>query len=87
MRARSTSAVAIFVGALLIVVFFVGLAYTKNPGFVQRPYRYDFALEQFCGFCANWWIPAGIIGFPLFLVNLTIALVKESKEGRRKDSE
>lgn len=87
MRARSTSAVAIFVGALLIVIFFVGLTCSNNPGTFQRQYRYDYALEQFCSFCVNWWIPAGIIGFPLFLINLIIALVKESKEDRNRDSE
>ena len=80
MKGRKSSAILIFVGLLLITVFVVGLICEKNPGAFQRKYRYDFALEQFCDFCRNWWLPAGIIGIPTFLVSLLIALRRESKE-------
>ena len=80
MKGRKSSAILIFVGLLLIAVFVVGLICEKNPGAFQRKYRYDFALEQFCDFCRNWWLPAGIIGIPTFLVSLLIALRRESKE-------
>ena len=36
-----------FIGLLLIVVFAVGLAVDGNPSALKRPYRYDYALEQF----------------------------------------
>ena len=80
MKARKSGAVAIFIGVLLIVVFAVGLIVQKNPSALTSKYRYDFALEQFCAFCANWWLPAGIIGIPLFLISLITSLVRESKE-------
>ena len=80
MKARKSGAVAIFIGVLLIVVFAVGLTVQKNPSALISKYRYDFALEQFCAFCANWWLPAGIIGIPLFLISLITSLVRESKE-------
>ena len=80
MKARKSGAVAIFIGVLLIVVFAVGLIVQKNPSALISKYRYDFALEQFCAFCANWWLPSGIIGIPLFLISLITSLVRESKE-------
>ena len=80
MKARKSGAVAIFIGVLLIVVFAVVLIVQKNPSALISKYRYDFALEQFCAFCANWWLPAGIIGIPLFLISLITSLVRESKE-------
>lgn len=80
MRGKKSGAVAIFIGVLLIVIFAVGLICEKNPGAFTRKYRYDFALEQFCAFCTDWWLPAGIIGFPLFLVSLVLSLVREKKE-------
>ena len=80
MKARKSGAIAIFIGVLLIVVFAVGLIVQKNSSALISKYRYDFALEQFCAFCANWWLPAGIIGIPLFLISLITSLVRESKE-------
>ena len=80
MKARKSGAVAIFIGVLLIVVFAVGLIVQTNPSALISKYRYDFVLEQFCAFCANWWLPAGIIGIPLFLISLITSLVRESKE-------
>ena len=56
--ARSTSAVAIFIGALLIVIFAVGLIATKRSDAFMQKNRYDFTLEQFVAFCRNWWIRA-----------------------------
>ena len=80
MKGRKSGAVAIFIGALLIVVFAVGLTCSKNPGAFLQKYRYDFALEQFCAFCASWWLPAGIIGFPTFLIALLISLFREKRD-------
>ncbi len=80
MKGRNSSAVAIFIGLLLIAVFAVGLAVERDPGALSRHYRYDFALEQFGYFCSQVWLPAGIIGFPLFLISLIISLIREKKE-------
>ncbi|MBR2662016.1 MAG: hypothetical protein IKE15_11590 [Clostridia bacterium] len=80
MKGRNSSAVAIFIGLLLIVVFAVGLAVENNPRALTRPHYYDLALEQFGSFCARIWLPAGIIGIPLFLVSLIVSLVREKKE-------
>jgi hypothetical protein len=82
MRGNKSGAVAIFIGVLLIVVFAVGLICEKNPSAFVRKYQYDFALEQFCSFCRDWWLPAGIIGFPLFLISMLLSLVRESKGNR-----
>ncbi len=82
MRSRKSGAVSIFIGCLLIVVFVVGLLYQRNPGTFIRPNRYDFALEQFVAFCGEFWIPAGIIGIPLFLVSLILSLYRENKENK-----
>ena len=80
MKGRKSGAVSIFIGLLLIVVFVVGLICEKNPGAFQRKYRYDYTLEQFCAFCRGWWLPAGILGIPTFLISLLISLRRESKE-------
>jgi hypothetical protein len=62
------------------VIFAVGLTVERNPGALKQRYRYDMALEMFGDFCAAVWLPAGIIGFPLFLVSLIISLIRERKE-------
>ena len=80
MKGRKSAAVWIFIGLLLIIVFAVGLICEKNPSAFLRKYQYDYALEHFCSFCVNWWLPAGIIGFPMFLISLIISLSRESKE-------
>ena len=59
MKGRNSGAVMIFICALLIVIFFVGMAVDKNPGALSRPYRYNLALDQFGWFCAQVWLPAG----------------------------
>ena len=80
MNGRNSGAVAIFIGCLLIVIFVVGLVLDGNPGALQRKYRYDYALEQFGAFCSKVWLPAGIIGIPLFLVSLIISLAQDKKD-------
>ena len=80
MKDSKAGTVAIFVGLLLVVVFVVGFVCDRNPGAFLAKYRYDFALEQFCGFCARFWIPAGIIGIPTFLISLFVSLAKEKKQ-------
>ena len=80
MKGRNSGAVAIFIGLLLIVIFAVGLICEKNPAAFLRKYQYDYALESFCAFCVRWWLPAGIIGIPLFLISLIISLMRESRE-------
>ena len=80
MKERKSAAVSIFIGLLLIVIFAVGLICERNPAAFERKYRYSFALEQFRLFCRNWWLPAGIIGCPVFLISLIVSLVRESRE-------
>ena len=80
MKTKRSSAVTIFVGALLIVIFVVGLICSRNPMAFQQKNRYDISLEQFCAFCADWWLPAGIIGFPVLLGSLILTLVREAKD-------
>ena len=72
--------IGIFVGVLLVVIFGVGLTCEKNPAAFMKPYRDDFALEQFCNFCKGIWLPAGVIGIPLMLVCLIISFIREKKE-------
>ncbi len=79
-RDRKSSAIFIFTGALLIVVFGVGMVTSRDPGALLPRYRYDYALESFLRLCAECWIPAGIIGFPMFLISLIVSLYRESKE-------
>ena len=80
MKGSKSGAVAIFIGVLLIVVFAVGLICEKNPSAFLRRYEYNLAMEQFCAFCRDWWLPAGIIGFPLFLISMIVSLIRGSKE-------
>ena len=77
MQGRKSGAVLIFIGALLIVIFAVGLAVDGNPNVLKQRYRDDFALEQFGTFCASIWLPAGIIGIPLFLFSLIRSLIRD----------
>ena len=83
MKGRKSAAVFIFLGALLTFVFAFGLVVQRNPGALSRQYRYDLALEQFRAFCANCWLPAGIIGIPMFLVSLIVSLVREKHDSER----
>lgn len=80
MKGRKSGAAAVFIGALLIVIFAVGLAAEGNPGAFLRTRRYDFALESFVAFCVRMWLPAGIVGIPLFLVSLAVCLIRERKD-------
>ena len=80
MNGRNSGAVWLFIGILLIVIFAVGMAVEKNPSVLTQKYRYNLALEQFGMFCSRVWLPAGIIGIPLFLVSLIVSLVREKKE-------
>ena len=84
MKGRKSGAVWIFVGALLIVIFAVGLSVENNPQVLIRRYRYDYALESFGNFCASVWLPAGVLGFPIFLVSLILSLVRERKENLKE---
>ena len=83
MNERKTGAVAIFAGLLLIVIFGVGLAVTQNPHVLMRPHSYDMSLEMFGDFCASVWLPAGIIGIPLFLISLIRSLILEKKQNKQ----
>ncbi len=80
MKGRKSGAIALFIGFLLIVVFVVGLLVDSNPNALKRPYYYNYAIEQFGAFCAGIWLPAGIIGIPLFLITLIVSLIRERKE-------
>ena len=82
MNEKKSGALSIFIGLLLIVIFGVGLAVDNNPMALIRPHSYDFALEQFGTFCASVWLPAGIIGIPLFLFSFIRSLIKERKHNR-----
>ena len=73
--------VFIFVGLLLVIIFVVGLVCTKNPAAFQTKYRYDYTLDWFCSFCADWWLPAGIIGIPMMLISVIFSL----RKGRNKE--
>ena len=83
MKTSKSGAVAIFTGALLVVIFAVGLVCSRNPYALYPKHRYDITLEQFCAFCADWWLPAGIIGIPTLVGSLVLCLVREAKEKKR----
>jgi hypothetical protein len=84
MRKEHKSATfSIFIGILLVVIFFVGMAASKRPDTFMSKYYVDTTLDLFVRFCAEWWIPAGIIGIPLFLISLVLSLWRESKENRK----
>lgn len=84
MKQEKSSAVWIFVGLLLVVIFIVGMVCEKNPSAFSVKYRYDLALEQFCSFCVAYRLPAAILGIPIFLVSLIMSLVRESKRDRQR---
>ena len=80
MRSSKTVTIVMFIGILLILVFAAGLVLENNPGAFRAKYRYDFALEQFCGFCKRFWLPAGIIGIPTFLITMFISFRQEKRD-------
>ena len=84
MKDRKSGAVSLFLGLLLIVIFGVGLTVEQNPAALVQPKKYDHALLQFGTFCSAIWLPAGIIGIPLFLFSLIKSLIQEHK-ARKED--
>lgn len=80
MNKRKSGAIAMFIGLLLVVIFVVGMIVDRNPNALKRPRYYDYTIEQFGAFCAGVWLPAGIIGIPLFLISLVVSLIRERKE-------
>ena len=83
MSKNKSGAVSIFIGLLLIAVFIVGLVAMNNPAAFTRKNYYDQTLDFVVNLCRSIWLPAGIIGIPLFLVSLVRCLYLESKEKRR----
>ena len=79
MKNKKSGAVSLFIGLLLIVIFGVGLTVDHNPAALMQPKKYDHALLQFGNFCSAIWLPAGIIGIPLFLFSLIKSLIQEHK--------
>ncbi len=84
MNSRKTGAVSMFIGLLLIVIFGVGMTVERNPAALTQPKRYDMALEHFGSFCSSIWLPAGIIGIPLFLFSLIKSLIQEHRANKDK---
>lgn len=82
MKSRKSGAVSLFLGLLLIVIFGVGLTVDQNPATLVQPKKYDHALLQFGTFCSAIWLPAGIIGIPLFLFSLIKSLIQEHRANR-----
>ena len=80
---RKGEAVFIFIGVLLIVVFAVGYIADGNPDAFRLRYRSDYTMDFFVSFCRAVWLPAGIIGFPMFLISMIISLRNEAKEKRK----
>ena len=80
MKSRKSGAVFLFIGALLVFIFAVGLTAERNPGAFVRSHYEDLALNQFVSFCVRFWLPAGIAGIPLLLVSLILSLLRERKE-------
>ena len=84
MKNKKSGAVSLFLGLLLIVIFGVGLTVEQNPAALVQPKKYNHALQQFGTFCSAIWLPAGIIGIPLFLFSLIKSLIQEHK-ARKED--
>ncbi len=82
MKSRKSGAVSLFLGLLLIVIFGVGLTVEQNPAALVQPKKYDHALLQFGTFCSAIWLPAGIIGIPLFLFSLIKSLIQEHRANK-----
>jgi len=80
MNGKKSGAISIFIGILLIAIFAVGLTLDRNPAAFARRNYYSIALEQFGSFCQAVWLPAGIIGIPLFLFSLIRSLIREHKK-------
>ncbi|QUC68377.1 hypothetical protein [Aristaeella hokkaidonensis] len=82
MKNKKSGAVSLFLGLLLIVIFGVGLTVEQNPAALVQPKKYDHALQQFGTFCSAIWLPAGIIGIPLFLFSLIKSLIQEHRANK-----
>ena len=82
-KGRKSGAVSLLIGILLTVCFAVGLTAERNPGVFYSRYRVDYALDSFVAFCRSIWLPAGLIGIPLFLITLIVNLWRESRESRK----
>ena len=84
MKGRKSGAITMVLGLFLIVVFFTGMAVDNNPNALMQSKSYNMALEHFGVFCAAIWLPAGIIGFPLFLFSLILSLIREHREKKQQ---
>jgi hypothetical protein len=83
MRKNKSGAIGIFLGLLLTAAFTVGLIAVRDPAAFIRKDSYDYTLEFAVNLCKSIWLPAGVIGIPLFLVSLIRSLYLESKEKDR----
>ena len=79
MKNRNSSAVAIFLGALLTFCFAVGLIYTRHPETILRMNTFSYAWVQFVQFCANGYVFFGLLGLPTLIVSLIVSLIREHK--------
>ncbi len=80
-RDRKAATFFIFIGLLLILVFAVGRIVSQDPSAFRSRYMVDTTLEMFLRFCAEWWIPAGAVGIPMFLIFFAVSLVREHRDG------
>ena len=83
MKGRNSGAVFIFLGALLTFCFAIGLVWARQPDTFIRAKLYDFAQSQFLAFCGYWWLPMGIIGIPMLVISLVVALIREHRHRDR----
>ncbi len=79
MKGKNSSAVFIFLGALLTFCFGIGLTWSRNPSLFHQAKSYSLVRDQFLAFCGYWWLPLGIIGIPMFLISLILSLIRERK--------
>lgn len=80
MRKNKSGTIGIFLGLLLTAAFIVGLAAVRDPAAFIRKNHYDYTFEFAVNLCKSIWLPAGVIGIPLFLISLIRSLRLESKE-------
>lgn len=79
MRDSKPTVVFGFLGLILVAVAVIGFLSLQNPDLLQTRDVRSFSAAQLCQWCAEIWLPAGVIGAPMLIIATIVSLVREHR--------